>query len=252
MTLFYHREGDGANPTLLLLHSGGMTHQEWQPQLAHFASQFDVIAPDLPGHGRSRVQDDEPVSISHYAQKVIELLTQLNVNRVHVVGSSTGAAIALYLAIYHADMLDKLVLYRMGYQKDANAFVETQRIASPEYWQNYGMAKWMSTQHLGQTDDAALAPDAWKAVIARVAALFHPDTTEHTHTLTDLVKIRAKTMLVAGDRDPLVPMRAVLDMAEAIPDSAVWVLPNASHVTATNTWRAKMFAEEVTRFLQSS
>jgi len=39
-------------------------------------------------------------------------------------------------------------------------------------------------------------------------------------------------------------------MFGAIPNCGLWVLPHATHVTATNTWRAESFALEVTRFLQ--
>jgi hypothetical protein len=39
-------------------------------------------------------------------------------------------------------------------------------------------------------------------------------------------------------------------MFESIPDSCLWVLPYATHVTATNTWRADCFALEVSRFLR--
>ena len=37
---------------------------------------------------------------------------------------------------------------------------------------------------------------------------------------------------------------------ERFPNAGLWVLPYATHVTATNTWRAESFALEVTRFLQ--
>ena len=45
------------------------------------------------------------------------------------------------------------------------------------------------------------------------------------------------------------PLEHALDMVRHIADSGLWVLPFASHVTATNTWRAESFALELTRFL---
>ena len=62
--------------------------------------------------------------------------------------------------------------------------------------------------------------------------------------------LRSPTLVVCGDRDPLVPMDDVLAMYDHIPDCGLWLLPHATHVTATNTWRAESFATEILRFLQ--
>ncbi|HYQ90494.1 MAG TPA: hypothetical protein VES89_00085, partial [Candidatus Competibacteraceae bacterium] len=47
-----------------------------------------------------------------------------------------------------------------------------------------------------------------------------------------------------------VPLEQALEMFAHIPDASLWVLPYATHVTATNTWRADCFALEIIRFLQ--
>ena len=77
-----------------------------------------------------------------------------------------------------------------------------------------------------------------------------PATTEHAHDLEILKQIVQPTLLIVGDRDPVAPLSQILEMYEAIPNSGLWVMPYASHVTASNTWRAEAFALEVTRFLQ--
>lgn len=238
--IFYKTAGQGQ--ALVLLHSGGMTHQEWQPQLSALSEKFAVYTPDLPGHGQSI--NHKSLSIKNIAESLIEWLDELSLTRTHLVGSSLGGAIALYMALHYPKYIDKLVIYRIGYNKGADTFNETQSMADPTYWQKFGLDRYLSKQHLAQGGEAA-----WKTVIANVAKLLDPTTSDHAHELTDLAKIQAETLVVSGDRDPLIPVETAVEMYRTIPQSALLILPNASHITATNTWRAEFFCEEIIRFL---
>ena len=77
-----------------------------------------------------------------------------------------------------------------------------------------------------------------------------PATTDHAHDLEVLDRIAQPTLIAVGDRDPVAPLDQILEMFGAIPNCGLWVMPYATHVTATGTWRAESFALEVTRFLQ--
>ena len=87
-------------------------------------------------------------------------------------------------------------------------------------------------------------------MIGRVSEALEPATTDHAHDLELLERITQPTLIVVGDRDPVAPLEQILEMFGAIPHCGLWVLPYATHVTATNTWRAESFALEVTRFLR--
>ena len=50
-----------------------------------------------------------------------------------------------------------------------------------------------------------------------------------TFTPPHLATIKAKTLIVQGDRDPFYPVRLSVEMAEAIPNSSLWIVPNAGH-----------------------
>jgi pimeloyl-ACP methyl ester carboxylesterase len=93
----YHREGEG--PPLVLLHGVGHHWQAWRPVIALLAGEFDVIACDSPGFGRSAPLSPgiEP-TIPAYADAFEWFLTELGLERPHVAGSSMGGAIALELA----------------------------------------------------------------------------------------------------------------------------------------------------------
>lgn len=243
--MYYQEYGGNNSSALVLLHSGGMAGVEWQPQIDAFSQNFHLFVPDLLGHGQSLVPIGESLSISLMAEAVIEMLDEKGIEKAHFLGSSMGGAVALWLALNHPHRVDKLIIYRIGYSKNKETHSQTQNMANPEYWRQYGMHSWLSRLHSPQGGE-----DAWEAVIANVSRVLDPATSEHHHTLEDLSTIRAKTLLIAGDNDPLIPVETLLEMYHAIPDCAMWVMPNATHITASNTWRAKSFSEEVIRFLR--
>lgn len=243
--LFYQRYGNANDATLVLLHSGGMAGQEWKPQIEPLAKHFDLLIPDLPGHGQSLLTEGETLSISLMAESLVTMLRDLGITRAHICGSSMGGAVALWTTLHYPALVDKLVVYRIGYRKNSGVYEQTRAMANPEYWRRYGMYQWLSQLHSPQGGKRA-----WETVIADVSRVFHPRTSEHSHSLSDLASITAETLLIAGDRDPLIPLPELLEMLEHIPNAALWVMPNASHITASNTWRANAFTEEIMRFLR--
>jgi pimeloyl-ACP methyl ester carboxylesterase len=95
--LNHHRQGDG--PPLVLMHGVGHHWQGWRPVIDLLADEFDVIACDSPGFGRSAPLPSamEP-TITSYADAFEWFLAELGLTRPHVAGNSMGGAIALELA----------------------------------------------------------------------------------------------------------------------------------------------------------
>ncbi len=97
VSINYHREGSG--PPLVLLHGVGHHWQAWQPVIDLLAGEFDVIACDSPGFGRSAPLSPgiEP-TIPAYVDAFELFLAELGLDRPHVAGCSMGGGIALELA----------------------------------------------------------------------------------------------------------------------------------------------------------
>jgi pimeloyl-ACP methyl ester carboxylesterase len=93
----HHREGEG--PPLVLLHGIGLHWQIWKPIIGLLATDFDVIACDSPGFGRSAplTAGIEP-TIPAYVDAFEWFFAELGLERPHVAGNSMGGAIALELA----------------------------------------------------------------------------------------------------------------------------------------------------------
>lgn len=97
LSINYHREGEG--PPLVLLHGVGHHWQAWRPVIEKLSGEFDVIACDSPGFGRSPALSSsiEP-TIPAYVDAFEWFFAELGLERPHVAGNSMGGAIALELA----------------------------------------------------------------------------------------------------------------------------------------------------------
>src|ERR1700752_1336507 len=91
------RTFDAAKPAMVFLHGAGMDHTVWQLPARSFAWHgHSVLAPDLPGHGRS--EGPALASVAEMAVWVAKLLDAAGVREAALVGHSMGAAIALEAA----------------------------------------------------------------------------------------------------------------------------------------------------------
>lgn len=104
------REGDGSGPPVLLLH-GWMANADlnWFSVFEPLAAHHRVIAPDLPGHGRS-ASPAGPVSLEAMADDMAALLHHLGAAPAIVVGYSMGTSVAQLMAERHPDVVRGLVL----------------------------------------------------------------------------------------------------------------------------------------------
>jgi pimeloyl-ACP methyl ester carboxylesterase len=88
----------GHGEPLVLLHGMGSSRRDFTAVAPALAERFDVLALDLPGSGRSRHLDERP-TVAAMTDAVERTLDAEGVGRVHVLGNSLGARIALELAV---------------------------------------------------------------------------------------------------------------------------------------------------------
>jgi pimeloyl-ACP methyl ester carboxylesterase len=104
---FYEDLGSG-DPPIVLVHGLG-THNQYRRQMEHLARQHRVIAPDLPGYGRSDAPQRE-YSIPAFADDIAWLCGQLRLRAPVIVGHSMAAGIAVEIAARRADLPSAIVL----------------------------------------------------------------------------------------------------------------------------------------------
>jgi pimeloyl-ACP methyl ester carboxylesterase len=107
----YRRAGSG--PVVLLVHGILGTNAVWDALLPDLARTHTVIAPDLPGHGRSGSSAGD-YSVGALAATLRDLLLALGIERATVVGHSLGGGVAMQYSYLFPEHAERLVLVSSG------------------------------------------------------------------------------------------------------------------------------------------
>lgn len=134
--LAYVRFGDTQGPVVLLLHGMGDEHEEMLPLGKALQEQFDVVIPDLPGHGAS-YRDPQRCSINGSADDVASLCDLLSIPRCHVVGHSRGGHVAMALSARHQRLVSRSVILDTGIARPQKTLDELTRFYDSITLENY-------------------------------------------------------------------------------------------------------------------
>jgi len=107
--LFYDTYGEKGNSPVVLVHGLGADHRMWQLQTSIYPDEgLFLIVPDIHGHGKS--SKVKKFRISDCARDLAELIQQMGVTKVSLIGMSLGGLIAQQFALDFPDKVDRLVI----------------------------------------------------------------------------------------------------------------------------------------------
>lgn len=226
--LYYRDEGLG-HPILFIPGFGGVG-SFWRDQLEHFKRRFRVVTVDQRGTGASARTRDE-YSIKQMTEDVQTVLDAASIDKVLLVGHSTGGAIAQTLAVWTPERVTGLLLsstwsqpgnyFRRGFEFRRSLL----EIGATDLFHQAGVF-FRYPPNYAETHDAAFdggAPVDIDITIARINAVLRADLTDVTP------KVTSPTLVVAARDDNLVPDYMSQQVAELIPHSKYVVLDHGGH-----------------------
>ena len=231
--LFYRIGGHG--PPLLLIHGFTMVGHYWDRFLKEFGSHYTVIIPDLRGHGRSTNPSGE-FTYRNVARDMFGLLDHLGFVRVRAIGYSAGANTLIHMAAQQPERLEAMVLVAgahrltLGARKAFRGLPVLEDLS--EEWQKY----YSRSHPNGEIQIRSLLSQLRGLADNYADFDFSP---EH------LSAIPVRTLLVCGDRDEFYPMEVVLELYQALPNAALWVMPGLGHQFLTIEFGGSEYAEEI-------
>src|ERR1700742_4704060 len=218
------RDFDPALPSIVLLHGAGFDHTTWALHSRWFAHHgFGVLAPDLPGHGRS--QGAPLATIAEMADWTASLLEAAGASKARLVGHSMGSLIALETSARHPAKVSGLSLIGTA----ATMTVGPDLLKAAEA-NNHDAVDMVSIWGLGYQAElgGSLAPGLWMHSGAqrvlencRPGVLFNDLSAcnAYQNTLAAAAQVSVPTSFILGERDMMTPLRAGKALAAATPNS---------------------------------
>ena len=113
-TDYYFKKENDLSP-IVFIHGVGLTKEIWSPQLAFFKNH-NILTYDLLGHGKTPLEKTQ-LNFEDFTKQLLNLIKELEINKIHLVGFSLGSLIARHFAAAHEDRLDSLVLHGSIYKR---------------------------------------------------------------------------------------------------------------------------------------
>lgn len=225
---------DSALPAVVFIHGASQDHSCWGLQSRWFAHHgHTALAPDLPGHGRS---GGTPLpTIEAIADWLVALLDAVGIHQAMLVGHSMGSLVALDAAARHAARVSRIVLIGSSVPMPvADALLEA---ASNDEPAAMAMINGWSHSQRGLLGANAV-PGMWiyganRRLMERQdpGALLRDLTACHNYTggTQAAAAVKCPTLIIAGSRDLMTPLRNTKALAEMLPHAKVVTLHSAGH-----------------------
>jgi 2-succinyl-6-hydroxy-2,4-cyclohexadiene-1-carboxylate synthase len=220
-------------PTLVLLHGFTHTGRSWDPVVAALGERYRALAPDIRGHGAP--SDRKPVTLAAVIKDVGDSAGEAFT----LAGYSMGGRIALHAALALPDRVERLVLIGASpgiadeaervarRETDERLADEIGRLGIEEFARTWAASPMLAGQPA--TVRAAAAADRLRNTPAGLARALHGLGTGALPSLWDrLDELRMAVVLLVGERDQRF-RKIAEEMAEAIAQAEVVVVPNAGH-----------------------
>jgi pimeloyl-ACP methyl ester carboxylesterase len=221
------QDADAARPAIVFLHGALNDHTVWSAHSRAFAaSGWNVLAPDLPGHGRSG--GAALGSVGALADWLIALLDAAGVGRALLAGHSMGSLVALEAAGRYPERAGGLALLGCTWpMKVSDALLDAARADEAAA---IGMvARWSHTDAAVQEGTQQLMLDlAARSAGRQLLYLDLAACNDYAGGLEAAARVRCPVLFVTGSRDKMTPPRSLSALAAALDDGRI-VSVDAGH-----------------------
>jgi pimeloyl-ACP methyl ester carboxylesterase len=237
---YYHINYEEINPNakvnVVLLHGLGANSNSWEFQLSEFKSKnFRIIVPDLPGFGKSTINDHRKLDIHVISDTMADFIYTIKAIPTILVGISMGGTIALQLALDYPSYVSRLVLI--------NTFASlniTSPLILPYLLYRFALINIFGLKRQGQTVANHLFPypEQNKLREELIREIEQADPRVYKQMMIALSKfnvsnrlseINIPTLVITGKNDTTVPSNAQKELADSINNSKQITIPNAGH-----------------------
>jgi pimeloyl-ACP methyl ester carboxylesterase len=252
ITLHGHRVSyrrDGWGPPILLIHGVTGSSETWDDVIPFLSDRYTVIAPDLLGHGKSAKPRGD-YSLGAYASGIRDLLRAIGHDSATVVGHSLGGGVAMQVAYQFPELCQRLVLVSSGgLGREVSIFLRAATLPGSEWvlpllasngvlsaggsvgnlLRSIGLRAGPDLQELWKGFSSLGDAEARQAFIYTLRGIVDPGGQRVSARDRLYLAEMLPTLLVWGERDPIIPVAHGYSAHEEIPESRLEIIEGAGH-----------------------
>ena len=188
---------------IVFIHGVGLTYEIWQPQLDFFKN-YSNLSYDILGHGKSSLTKQN-ISFDDFSEQLVDLIDELKIEKIHLVGFSIGSLIARNFATKYSKRLQSLILLGSIYKRSE----QQQKIVNERFNQakkelklsRQALKRWFTDKYLENNPNtyekiSSILSENNMANFLKVYELFVRHKNDE-----DFEKIQTKTLVMTGEHD---------------------------------------------------
>jgi pimeloyl-ACP methyl ester carboxylesterase len=216
-------ETAGQGPPLVLLHGATSSgHDNFGAQIPALAELFRVYAPDARGHASTRWTSAAGLRAEWLVDDLAAFVDGLGLHSFHLLGFSMGGMTALTFSAHHPDRVRSLVVAGISPLREPRATV-ARRLLDPDRIDrdDRGWAAVLARRH-----DAVQGEGSWRRLLPAIA---EDVAIQPLLSPAELHGIAVPALVIAGDRDPFVPVDQAWGLSRQLGDGRLLIVPNSGH-----------------------
>ena len=219
------------NTPIVLIHGVGLNHKIWEPQINAFNNT--VLAYDILGHGNTPLTQSQ-ISFDDFSLQLLNLINELKLEKIHLVGFSIGSLIARNFASKYNNKLESLTLLCSVFQRSD----EQQQMVNDRFelskksrsLSKQALKRWFTDDYINKN------PKIYK----KISSMLEENNVENflkvyklfvTHQDDEMFEnIKTKTLIMTGENDIGSTPEMSKNLSKKIADSKINIVSEGKHL----------------------
>ena len=230
-TFYFYNKKEESIP-IVFIHGVGLTYEIWQPQLDFF-KDCSTLSYDILGHGKSSL-NKEKISFDDFSNQLVNLIDELKINKIHLVGFSIGSLIARNFATKFSDRLESLILLGSIYKRSE----QQQKIVNERFDQakkelklsKQALKRWFTDEYLENNPNtyekiSLILSSNNMSNFLKVYELFVNHKNDE-----DFNEIKVNTLVMTGEHDVGSTVEMSQELNKIINNSQLKIIKDGKHL----------------------
>ena len=230
-TFYVFNKKEQSTP-IVFVHGVGLTYEIWQPQLDFFKN-YSTLSYDILGHGKSSLTKQN-INFDDFSEQLIELINELKIEKIHLVGFSIGSLIARNFATRYSERLQSLILlgsiYKRSEQQQKTVNERFEQAKKELKLSSQALKRWFTDKYLENN------PDTYKKISSILSAnnmtnflKVYELFVRHKND-EDFEKIYCKTLVMTGENDVGSTIEMSQQLKDLINNSELKIIKDGKHL----------------------